>query len=96
MRTQAVFNGYNFGGPLILAGIKPYIDGRADMYGDAFVLEWWDIVSGDMPKFDRAVRKYDIRWTLLSPKEPLVKQLDASPQWRRYYSDKVGVIHVRR
>lgn len=96
MRTQAVFNGYNFGGPLILAGIRPYIDGRADMYGDAFVLEWWDIVSGDMPKFDRAVRKYDIRWTLLSPKEPLVKQLDASPQWRRYYSDKVGVIHVRR
>ncbi len=40
-----MFNGYNFGGPLILAGIKPYIDGRADMYGDAFVLEWWDIVQ---------------------------------------------------
>lgn len=96
MGKQAVFNGYNFGGPLILAGIRPYIDGRADMYGDAFMLEWWDIISGDMPKFDNAVRKYDIRWTLLSPKEPLVKQLDASPQWRRYYSDKVGVIHVRR
>jgi hypothetical protein len=96
MRGQHVFNGYSFGGPLILAGIKPYIDGRADMYGDAFVLEWFDIVSGDMPKFERAVRKYDIRWTLLSPGEPLVKQLDASPQWRRYYSDRVGVIHLRR
>lgn len=96
MRGQHVFNGYSFGGPLILDGIKPYIDGRADMYGDAFVLEWFDMVSGDMPKFESAVRKYDIRWTLLSPGEPLVKQLDASPQWRRFYSDRVGVIHIRR
>lgn len=96
MRGQHVFNGYSFGGPLILDGIKPYIDGRADMYGDAFVLEWFDMVSGDMPKFERAVRKYDIRWTLLGPGEPLVKQLDASPQWRRFYSDRVGVIHIRR
>ena len=96
MRRERVFNGYSFGGPLILEGIKPYIDGRADMYGDAFFLNWWDIAQGDMPKFEDAVRKYDIRWTLLSPSEPLVKELDASPRWRRFYSDKVGVIHVRR
>jgi hypothetical protein len=96
LRTQPVFNDYGFGGPLILAGIRPYIDGRADMYGDKFFLNWWDIVNGDMQKFDGAVSKYDIRWTLLDPKEPLVKQLDASPNWRRLYSDKVGVIHVRR
>lgn len=95
LRTKPVFNEYSFGGPLILAGIKPYIDGRADMYGDAFVLDWRDMAQGDMPKFAGAVRKYDIRWTLLRPNQPLTKQLDASPDWRRLYADKVGVIHVR-
>jgi hypothetical protein len=95
LRTQPVFNDYSFGGPLILAGMEPFIDGRADMYGDAFVLDWWEMVQGDSSKFDNAVRKYDIRWTLLSPKEPLVKQLDASPRWRRIYADEIGVIHVR-
>ena len=95
LRTKPVFNEYSFGGPLILAGIKPYIDGRADMYGDAFVLDWRDMTQGDMPKFGAAVRKYDIQWTLLRPNQPLTKQLDASPDWRRLYADKVGVIHVR-
>jgi hypothetical protein len=95
LRTKPVFNEYSFGGPLILAGIKPYIDGRADMYGDAFVLDWRDMARGDMSKFEGAVRRYDIQWTLLRPNQPLVKQLDASPRWRRIYADKVGVIHVR-
>ena len=75
--------------------VRQRIDGRADMYGDTFVLDWWDMVNGDMPKFEAAARKYQIRWTLLNPSEPLVKQLDASPRWRRIYADKIGVIHVR-
>ena len=29
-----MLNGYSMGGPLILSGIRPYIDGRGDMYGD--------------------------------------------------------------
>jgi len=95
LRTKPVFNEYSFGGPLILAGIKPYIDGRADMYGDTFVLDWVDMADGDMSKFEAAVRKYDIQWTILRPKQKLVKQLDASPRWRRIYADKVGVIHIR-
>jgi len=95
LRTKPVFNEYSFGGPLILAGIKPYIDGRADMYGDAFVLDWVDMADGDMAKFDGAVRKYGIQWTMLRPNQKLVKQLDASPRWRRLYADQVGIIHVR-
>ena len=95
LRTKPVFNDYSFGGPLILAGIKPYIDGRADMYGDTFVLDWRDMAQGDMSKFAGAVRRYDIRWTVLHPNQALVKQLDASPHWRRIYADEVGVIHIR-
>src|SRR5439155_6832644 len=35
LRSQPVLNGYSMGGPLILSGIRPYVDGRGDMYGDA-------------------------------------------------------------
>ena len=47
LRDRPVLNSYSFGGPLILAGIRPDIDGRADMYGDTFVLAHQRLVSGD-------------------------------------------------
>ena len=97
LRSQPVFNGYTFGGPLILAGIKPYIDGRSEMYGDAFVTDYSEIIRGDAARFNRAVRRYGIRWTMLPASNGrLIAVLDLSPNWRRIYADRVGVIHVRR
>jgi hypothetical protein len=97
LRGEPVFNGYTFGGPLILAGIRPYIDGRAEMYGDKFVLDYVKITNGDMNRFTRAVDRYDIRWTILpNSNSELIQKLDSSPNWRRLYSDKIGVIHVRK
>ena len=97
MRNQPVLNGYTMGGPLILAGIRPYIDGRADMYGDRFVAVYSAITDGDLVRFNGAVRQYGIRWTILpAGNSKLVKALDSSAEWRRVYADKVGVIHVRR
>jgi len=96
LRAQPVLNEYSMGGPLILAGIKPFIDGRSDMYGDAFTQNYLKIVSGDRRAFAEAVRRYAIRWTMLQKGDGLVKVLDASPEWKRLYSDRVGVIHVQR
>ena len=96
LREQPLFNGYTFGGPLILAGVRPYIDGRADMYGDAFVLDYSRIMDGDRTRFDGIVRQYGIRWTMLPTHSTLAQALDRSPQWRRIYADNVGAIHVRR
>ena len=97
LRSQPVLNGYTMGGPLILAGIRPYVDGRADMYGDEFIADYIAITDGDLARFDRAVRKYGIRWTILpAGNGALVKALDTSKEWRRVYADQVGVIHLRR
>jgi hypothetical protein len=96
LRSEPVLNEYAIGGPLILAGIRPFIDGRADMYGDAFFGDYLKIIDGDMPLFNRVVQKYGIRWTILQDGNRLIPLLDASPEWRRLYSDSVGVIHVRR
>ena len=96
LRTQPVFNEYTFGGPLILAGIRPYIDGRSELYGDAFMIDYVDIAAGDMAKFDRAVRRYNIRWAILPAKgSELAAELAKLPHWRRIHADKVGVIYVR-
>lgn len=97
LRSQPVLNEYSFGGPLILAGIRPYIDGRADMYGDEFLTDYVEIAEeGDVERFERAVDRYGIRWTILPQGSPLVKTLDASPEWRRIHSNEQGAIHVRR
>jgi hypothetical protein len=94
LRSSPVFNSYSFGGPLILSGIRPYIDGRADLYGDAFMLGHHRIVSGDIEAFDQAADKWGIGWTILEPGEPLVALLDRKPGWRRSYADKWAVVHV--
>jgi len=96
LKDKRVFNGYVFGGPLILAGIRPYIDGRADMYGDQFFSDYLKMTDGDVPAFDRAVQRYDIRWTMLPWSAiHLIRPMEQSGKWRRVYSDDVGVIDVR-
>jgi hypothetical protein len=95
LRSQPVLNGYSMGGPLILAGIRPYVDGRGDMYGDELVIGFSRIAHGDSKAFDEAVKRWDLRWAIL-PNEstPLIALLDRSG-WRRIAHDKVGVVYVR-
>ena len=96
LRSQPVLNGYSMGGPLILSGIRPYIDGRGDMYGDAHVLGFLAISHGDGRAFDEAVQRWHIRWAII-PNESnrLIALLNRSPDWRRIAQDKVGAVYVR-
>jgi hypothetical protein len=96
LRSQPVLNSYSFGGPLILSGIRPYIDGRADLYGDAFMLGHHRIIGGDTAAFDAAVRKWGINWTILSPEERLVSLLDRDAGWHRIHADRWAVVHRRK
>lgn len=97
LRKSAGLNGYGFGGPLILEGLKPFIDGRADMYGDDFVIRYRRILDGDKRSFDLAAARYDLRWTMLPPRySMLITQLDSDPRWERIYADQIAVIHRRR
>jgi hypothetical protein len=96
LRSQPVFNSYGLGGPLILAGIRSYIDGRADMYGDDFTADHNAIVMGDKGRFNRAVDRFGIRWTILQQGSPLIAVLDNDPRWRRIYADRWAVVHERR
>jgi hypothetical protein len=92
---RPMLNSYDFGGYLIFKGVKPFIDGRSDMYGDAQFQRFLRIRGGDRPSLDAAVRRYGVAWTLLQPGEPLVAVLDATPGWRRLYADRYAVVHER-
>jgi hypothetical protein len=97
LRSQHVFNEYTFGGPLILAGIRPYVDGRGEVYGDAFVLNYMKIAEGDLDAFNSDVRKYDIRWIMLQrTQDKLIRSIESTGQWRRIYTDDVGILDVRQ
>ena len=93
LRGQPVFNDYGFGGSLILAGIRPYIDGRSDMYGDPFTLDYFAIAQGDVDRWRAANAKWHFGWTILPPRSKLVPLLDHDPAWRRIYADGTAVIH---
>jgi hypothetical protein len=97
LRARPVLNGYSMGGPLILAGIRPFIDGRGDMYGDDFVLNYASISSGNAAAFDKAVQRWNIAWAMVPNRNAkLTGLLDHAPGWRRVVRDKVGTIYVRR
>jgi len=61
------------------------------MYGDAWVQQYLAIAGGTQADVDAAFKRWNIKWTILSPREPLIRLLDKRPGWRRVYSD-----HVRR
>jgi len=91
-----VLNAYDFGGALILNGIAPFIDGRADMYGDDHTANAYAIERGDAGRFSAAVERWNIRWVILHPTERLVVVLDRSSAWKRIYEDKYAVVYARR
>ncbi|HYA73338.1 MAG TPA: hypothetical protein VEF36_09265 [Roseiarcus sp.] len=95
LRAEPVLNDYGFGGYLIWAKVRPFIDGRADMYGDAFLELYGKIIGGDPDALEATLKRYDIAWTIFAPSERVVALMDREPGWRRFYADKFAVVHVR-
>jgi hypothetical protein len=92
-----VLNDYDFGGFLVSRGIRTFVDGRSDLFGDKFLAEYINATS--VPHRDGMLRDYlethGIGWTLFGASRPVVTMLDRLPGWRRAYSDDIAVVHVR-
>ncbi len=95
LRHAAVFNEYAFGGFLIFNGVRPFIDGRAELYGDDFLAGYDRAVRPDATILKKLLVKYRIRWTILAARNPAVGAMDAMPGWRRLYADRNAVVHVK-
>ena len=92
-----MFNSYNWGGYLLWRlwpQYPVYADGRTDVYPNAFLQEYLQIVTGntDAPTlFDER----GIHTVIIDPGSPLVKQLIQSGQWHEAYRDEIAVVLTR-
>lgn len=94
--SQPVFNSYEFGGYLIYRHVRPFIDGRSDMYGDAFMRDYMAPFAPDRAAFERLANRYGLRWALIAADStPMLYLLDTLPGWRRLYGDQVAAVYVR-
>lgn len=93
---KPVFNEYNFGGYLIYERVPTFIDGRADMYGDAFLDRSLTAATDAFasPTLPELLKEHGIGWTLVYSRDVAARLLDADPNWVEFYRDDVAVIHV--
>jgi hypothetical protein len=97
MNFTRVFNDYDFGGYLIASGVAPFIDGRAEIYGEKFVVDH-DAANGlkEPEILFRLLDEYKIEATLMRTQSAATKLLDHIDGWQKVYADDVATIHVRK
>ena len=96
-KAARVLNDYDFGGYLISSGMAPFIDGRTELYGEAFVMRHHRAVTlQNLDDLLRLLDEYRIDATLLHAATPAVRFLDRLGSWERIYQDGDTVVHRRR
>lgn len=94
--TGNVFNGYNFGGPLIFHGIRTFVDGRNDqLFLGGFSAKYLRGPDTDAGMAE-VLKQYDISWSILTPDDPRIALIDRQPGWTRVYEDEWAVIQQRK
>jgi hypothetical protein len=93
-----ILNHYNWGGYLIwklYPQYRVFIDGRADVYGDAFMEDFGACyyLTNDWRK---SLQTWGIRTLVLPPDAPLITALQAGSEWKQIYTDSEAVILTRR
>jgi hypothetical protein len=95
LRDHPVFNAYAFGGYLLFNGVRPYIDSRAELYGDAFRAGYLRL-QDDPCAFVRELAARHVAWTILEPGSRLETFLGESPNWPHLYADPYAVVRVHQ
>jgi hypothetical protein len=95
LRAKPVLNDYGFGGYLIWSRVRPFIDARAELYGDPMLSLYDKLQAGDPATIGTTLKRYDIAWAIFPPDARIVAILDHTPGWRRLYSDATAVVQAR-
>jgi len=70
---------------------RVFIDGRADVYGDAFIEEFLRAYRANAG-WDRTLERYNVGTVLIEPDAPLALQLAQDAAWKKMYEDRIAVI----
>ena len=91
-----LFNSYGFGGYMIEAGYKTFIDGRSELFEQTGVLGDYMHITMLKPGAMKVLHDYEIRTCLLQRDEPFSTVLASLPDWQKVYSDNVSALYVKR
>lgn len=91
VRATPVLNEYGIGCRLIFAGIAPFIDSRADLYGDGFLGAYRRLAAGGHDDVARALTEYGIGWTVFPSGHPIIQTVETLPGWHRI-ADRDGIV----
>ena len=94
--ARRILNDLPFAGYLISRGIPVFVDGRAELYGEAFVMDYYRAMQlKDVDVLLELLRRYDIDAVVLTPATPAARFMDHAAGWKRIYADDTAVIHMR-
>ena len=95
-KAERILHNAGFGGYLITQNIPVFFDGRAELYGEDFVVKALNAFAlKNVDSFLGLLDTYKIDATLLTPDTPAVGLLDHLDGWQRIYADDNAVVHVR-
>lgn len=92
-----IFNAYAFGGYMIwrlYPEYRVYVDGRADLYGDAFLAHFNELYQGEVNPQPEFLQR-DIRTVVVEPNAPIANLLSITRGWRKSYEGPQAVIYER-
>lgn len=92
-----IYNQYRWGGYLIwrlYPEEQVFIDGRADVYGDAFVEEYLEVYQVRQGWRD-ILEKYEVELVLIDRGSALATLLDEGRDWQEAYEDELAVLYIR-
>lgn len=101
LRTRppgALLNYYNWGGYFIwkLQPVYPvFIDGRADLYGDAFMDQFFSTYSLTGRSWRAPLQAGGIRTVVMPPDAPLLAALRTMPEWKEIFADSQATILIK-
>lgn len=92
-----MFNSYNWGGYLIFRlwpGYPVYVDGRTDLYDDAFLREY---LSVHLAKdgWQALLDEREIQLVVIEANSVLAKFLRLEPGWQEVYHDQMAAVFTR-
>jgi hypothetical protein len=90
-----VLNSEAFGGYLVFRGVPDFIDGRIEMYGNAFLARDLAAERGDRAALLHLLARYRIAWALVQRHSAEAEALRELPGWRRVYADDIAVVYRR-
>ncbi len=91
-----MFNSYNWGGYLLFTLWPDYpvfVDGRTDLYDDAFLRQYLHIYVAD-DGWQDLLDKYGIRLIIVETNSVLAKFLRINPAWQEAYRDQMASVFI--